>query len=121
MSQLDDFFQTYAMPAIQHWFGVRLTLQRGPRQTTDVAATWSRPPDEIDVEGMPLRITNRVYRIAAQDYVINGQIVEPKRSDLLIETIHGQATTFEILPTENMPAFERDGDGYHWIIRAKRI
>lgn len=120
MSQLDDYFQTYATPTLQHWFGVKVTLQRGPRQTANVPATWSKPPDEIDVEGMPLRITHRMYRIAVDDYVIDGAIVEPKRSDLLIETIHGQETTFEILPTETMPAFERDGDGYHWIIRAKR-
>jgi hypothetical protein len=121
MSQLDDYFQTYAMPTIQHWFGVNVTLQRGPRQTTDVVATWSRPPDEVDLEGMPLKITHRVYRIAVSAYVIGSTVAEPKRDDLIKETIQGTELTFSVLPNDRLPAFELDGDGLHWIIRTKRI
>jgi len=121
MSILDDVFQTYAMPTLLQWFGVTVSLKRGPRETTGVTATWMRPPEEIDLEGMPLKITHRVYRIAVDAYVVNGEAAEPRRADLITETINGVATMFEVLPTERMPAFERDGDGYHWIIRVKKV
>ena len=120
MSILDDMFQTYGSPAVLHWFGVTVKLIRGPRETLDVPATWSRPPEEVDLEGMPLKITHRVYRIAVDAYVIDGLAVEPKRDDLIFETINGICTQFEVLPTPNAPAFELDGDGRHWIIRAKK-
>ena len=121
MSQLDDYFQAYATPTLQHWFGVKVTLQRGPRQTTDVTATWLRPPDEIDPEGMPLKITHRVYRIAVSAYVIGSTGTEPKRDDLIKETIGGNECSFAVLPNDRLPAFELYGDGLHWIIRTKRI
>ena len=121
MSILDEMFQTYASPALVHWFGVTVTLQRAGRETTGLAATWSKPPEEIDLEGMPTKLTNRIYRIAVDAYVINEQAVEPRRSDIIKETINGTATCFEVLPTDRSPAFELDGDGRHWIIRTKKI
>lgn len=121
MSILDDCFQTYASPTLLQWFGVTVTLKRGGRTTEDVPATWSRPPEEIDLEGMPTKLTNRVYRIAVAAYVINGEAVEPRRADVITETINGVETCFEVLPTDVSPAFERDGDGYQWLIRVKKV
>ena len=121
MSILDDYFQTYATPTLLHWFGVTVTLKRGGTPTPDVKATWSRPPEEVDLEGMPLKITHRVYRIAVDAYVIDGVVVEPKKDDYILETISGQCFTFAVLPKDQLPAFERDGDGFHWIIRAKKV
>jgi hypothetical protein len=121
MSQLDDMFATYASPAMQHWFGVTVTLLRGPRKTEDVPATWSRPPEDVDFEGVPLKLTHRVYRIDRDAYVIEGQPVKPMEADLLIEVIGGEACKFKVLPNDNMPAFELDGDGKTWIIRTKKV
>jgi hypothetical protein len=121
MSILDDMFQTYASPAAEHWFGVKIKLKRGTRETPDVPATWMKPPEEQDFEGLPLRITHRVYRIRVDAYVLDAKVVEPVNGDILIETIGGTATRFQVLPTDSMPAVERDGDGTHWIIRTKKI
>lgn len=121
MSILDDTFQTYATPALLYWFGVTVTLFRGGRETPDVPATWSRPPEMVDQEGMPLVITHRTYRIAVAAYLINEEAVEPRAGDRIEESINGVDTCFEVLPVERSPAFEKDGDGVHWIIRAKKV
>ncbi|WP_425618034.1 hypothetical protein NA78x_001727 [Anatilimnocola sp. NA78] len=121
MSILDEMFQTYAMPTLQHWFGVTVKLNRKGRETPNVKATWWRPPEEVDLEGMPTKVTHRVFRIARDAYVIDEAVVEPKRSDFIIETINGQVFTFEVLPNDDLPAFELDGDGYHWILRTKKV
>lgn len=117
MSILDDMFQTYGSPAVQHWFGVTVTLKRGPRETPDVQATWSRPPEDVDLEFIPTTITERIFRIDLSAYLIDEVRVEPRKHDRIVEG----GVTFEVLPTENAPEFELSGDGFSWLIRAKKI
>ena len=117
MSQLDDLFQTYAAPTQQFWFGVQVKLRRGPRETADVAATWSRLPEEVDLEFIPTNITERLFRIDVAAYVIDEARVKPQKHDRIIEG----DVTFEVLPTEGAPEFELSGDGFSWLIRTKRV
>lgn len=117
MSILDDMFQTYGSPAHEHWFGVTVTLKRGPRETTGVPATWSRPPETVDDEFIPTTVTERIFRIAVTSYVINGERVEPKKHDRIVDS----GITYEVLPTEEMPEVQHSDDLNSWLIRAKKV
>ena len=117
MSILDDMFQTYGAPTVQHWFGVTVTLKRGPRETTGVTATWSRVPEDVDGEFIPTKVVERMFRIDVTAYVIDQIAVEPQKHDRIIEG----NLTFEVLPTDRAPEVERSGDGFSWLIRAKKV
>ena len=117
MSILDDVFQTYAAPAVQHWFGVTVTLKRGPRETTGVTATWSRLPEDVDSEFIPTKVTERMFRIDVAAYVIDQFQAKPQKHDRII----AGSLTFEVLPTESAPEVERSDDGFSWLIRAKKV
>lgn len=122
MSRLDSMFQMYGAPLLRHWFGVSLTLVRGSRETTSVLATWIKLADDFDDEGVPLRITHRVYRIPVASYVINEAVVAPRAGDRIKETIASVVVTFQVLPTsDEVPAWELAGDGADWIVRTQRI
>ncbi len=117
MSILDDMFQTYGSPANKHWFGVTVTLKRGPRETSGVTATWSRLPEATDLEFIPTKVTERFFRIDVSAYVIGGEAVEPRKHDRIVEG----SCTFEVLPTDRFPEVQRSDDGNSWLIRAKKV
>ena len=117
MSILDDMFQTYGAPTVQHWFGVTVTLKRGPRETTGVTATWSGLSEDVDGEFIPTKVTERMFRIDVTAYVIDQIAVEPQKHDRIV----AGDLTFEVLPTDRAPEVERSDDGFSWIIRAKKV
>jgi len=121
MSMLDAMFQQFAAPTLRHWFGVTVTICRGQRETPNVVATWSKPPGEVDLEVMPMKLTHRVYRIPVASYQINGEVVKPQRSDRIREVIQGNTCEFEILPDDSSTDISTDGDGHDWIIRTKQV
>ena len=71
--------------------------------------------------GIDVVVSFRSYEIKATDYIVNGAVSEPRRGDVIIETINSVEHWFEALPFETLPAVESlDSDKARWLVRTKR-
>lgn len=93
----DDVFAN-VFDTIRQLDGVDLRLLRGIKSTAGInAARGQTTYNAADQNGTLLAIDRRDYLIAASDYQIDGEPVEPQPGDMLEETLRGKIVRFEVI------------------------
>lgn len=76
-----------------------VSLRRHVSETTGVSATvGSSDHQQIDELGGVIQMESRDYLIDSDDYTFSGVETEPKRGDVIVETIDGVVNEFEVMP-----------------------
>lgn len=106
-------------------FGSLVRIKRAGVLGEEVRAVVADSGDTVaDETGVVLtRATNRSYEIAAADYTVRDEEVEPRAGDLIYETINLVDAVFEVMPPSPVePAWQRlESDGVRWLVHAKRV
>jgi len=117
----DDFAVVSAMFAEALGTSVRIK-RRGVAGEPVTAEVVIRENQVIDDESGLLKVQSRDYLIDVANYQVDGQVVEPRKGDIILETIGGCDYEFEFLPIGNRPAYEwADVRGQRWLIRTKKV
>lgn len=123
-SQADTLFaDIYTLDAA--FFGADIYIQRGPLRTAPITGIVDVVESGVQ-ESAPdnsIKVSSRNYEIAVSDYAFNGETVEPKATDRIVETINGVECKFQPMkPSKDLPAWEKlDSDGVRWLIRTKLV
>lgn len=121
-SNADQIWEDAGAPLIDELFGVTVTLTRNTVTTTGVTATADTVDYNVyDDNGFQTIATCRDYTIRTAAYAFAGTAVEPRRGDVIAETINGETQRFEVLPLGNKPAAYLLAGGMRWLIHTKRI
>jgi len=119
MSEFDTLYEA-AVPAFA-LCDETVTLSRGAKSTSGVAASWTGQGSEIQTVtrmGVKTSFIDREWLIAKAEYVIDGSAVDPAAGDRLLDD---SSVTWEVMSQPNMPAAESFGGGLEWLIRTKRV
>lgn len=118
-SRFESTFQSRVLLAAERAFGVSVTFIRGIYSSA--AFTCRRNDVEhkvIDQDGIPVMITMRDFVMPVASVVIDGDTVEPRTGDRIIEG----SEVFEIQPPDqNKKSVELQAGGYEWICHTKRV
>ncbi|MEM6503895.1 MAG: hypothetical protein AAF711_00360 [Planctomycetota bacterium] len=78
-----------------------VTYQRGGDSVHVPATTGQTVFRFDDAAGGTVRFVSQDFLIRAGDLVINGEAIEPRRGDQIIETANGKVYTHEVMPFGN--------------------
>lgn len=113
-------FQAQVVPMFQRTFGVVIRFCRGHYVSEEFTA---RRNDKEHVAigaeyGIEIKITMRDFVLPVASVLIDGDSVQPRTGDRIIE----DAEVFEIQPpSENTPSVELQAGGYEWIVHTKKV
>ena len=112
-------FEETAMPMLETWHGVTVSLRSGQHQTSTFTALGrTREYESIEFEtGLQVKIAARDWLLPASSLVIAGDEIEPTAGMYVIEG----TTEYEILPIPGSPAAELHTDGYRWLVHSKAV
>lgn len=118
-SLYEQRFQARAVPMLNRTFGVSVTFIRGIYSSAEITARRNDVEHKtIDGNGIPIRITMRDFVLPVTSVVIDGDTVEPRTGDRILEGTE----VFEIQPPdENKLSVELQAGGYEWICHTKRV
>lgn len=118
-SLYEQRFQARAVPMLNRTFGVSVTLIRGIYSSSAFTARRNDIEHKtIDGNGIPISITMRDFAVPVASAVIDGDTVEPRTGDRILEG----SEVFEIQPPdENKLSVELQAGGYEWICHTKRV
>jgi hypothetical protein len=118
-SLFEQRFQARAVPMLNRTFGVTVTFIRGIYSSASITARRNDIEHKtIDGNGIPISITMRDFVLSVASVVIDGDTVEPRTGDRIMEGTE----VFEIQPPdENKQSVELQAGGYEWICHTKRI
>jgi hypothetical protein len=118
-SLFEQRFQARAVPMLNRTFGVSVTFIRGIYSSAAITARRNDIEHKtIDGNGIPISITMRDFVLPVTSVVIDGDTVEPRTGDRILEGIE----VFEIQPPdENKNSVELQAGGYEWICHTKRV
>jgi hypothetical protein len=118
-SRFEQRFQAVSVPRLQSEFGVAVKFIRGIYSSSEFTARRNDIEHRtIDGDGIPISITMRAFVLPAASVVIDGDTVEPRTGDRIIEGTE----VFEIQPPdENKLSVELQAGGYEWICHTKRV
>lgn len=100
----DDFAGADALLA--EAFGVPVSYRRGEDSVELVAVVGSTRFEAEQEDGRILESESRDYLVAPGDLVLDGQPVEPRRGDRIVETIGGQPCLFEVAAPAGEPIWQ---------------
>lgn len=104
--------------ALSNNAGKTVTLRRGGKSTTGVAAVKGDSLSQVDTEFGVLRITGTPWIIKASLYAFSGTPVEPQKNDVIEEADGSQ---WMVLPDDGeKEARASDKYGNSWRIHTKR-
>jgi hypothetical protein len=100
-------------------FGVSVTFIRGIYSSAEITVRRNDLEHKtIDGNGIPISITMRDFVMPVTSVVIDGDTVEPRTGDRILEGTE----VFEIQPPdENKLSVELQAGGYEWICHTKRV
>jgi hypothetical protein len=76
----------------------------------------------LDEDGIPMRVLSHDWTFVASDLVLNGQPIEPRPGDRIVEIVDGEEFPFEVMPIEKKPCFEPlDVSGRLILVHTKRV
>jgi hypothetical protein len=75
---------------------VAITYRRGARQVSITATPASTELEVVANDGTATRRRVRDYKIDVADLVFDGEQLEPRSGDVIVETIAGDDVTFEV-------------------------
>lgn len=113
-------FSERVLPAANRAFGVSVYFVRGGLLTPAFTARrGDRDYTAIDTEyGIEIAITMRDFLVPVADLLIDGDLIEPRTGDRIIEG----GETFEIQPPDqSKPSVELQAGGIEWLVHTKRI
>ena len=118
-SLYEQRFQARAVPMLNRTFGVSVTFIRGIYSSAAITARRNDIEHKtIDGNGIPISITMRDFVLPVTSVVIDGDTVEPRTGDRIMEGTE----VFEIQPPdENKNSVELQAGGYEWICHTKRV
>ena len=118
-SLYEQRFQARAVPMLNRTFGVSVTFIRGIYSSAAISARRNDIEHKtIDGNGIPISITMRDFVLPVTSVVIDGDTVEPRTGDRILEGTE----VFEIQPPdENKLSVELQAGGYEWICHTKRV
>jgi hypothetical protein len=118
-SLYEQRFQARAVPMLNRTFGVSVTFIRGIYSSASITARRNDVEHKtIDGNGIPISITMRDFVLPVASVVIDGDTVEPRTGDRILEGTE----VFEIQPPdENKTSVELQAGGYEWICHTKRV
>lgn len=118
-SLYEQRFQARAVPMLNRTFGVLVTFIRGIYASAEFTVRRNDIEHKtIDGNGIPISITMRDFVLPVASVVIDGDTVEPRTGDRIIEGTE----VFEIQPPdENKLSVELQPGGYEWICHTKRV
>ena len=118
-SLYEQRFQARAVPMLNRTFGVAVTFIRGIYSSAEITARRNDVEHKtIDGNGIPISITMRDFVLPVASVVIDGDTVEPRTGDRILEGTE----VFEIQPPdENKLSVELQVGGYEWICHTKRV
>ena len=119
-SRFEQRFQTSVVPAMNRMFGVTAKLMRGLNLSEEITVRRNdREYIAIGAEyGIEIKITMRDFLISVASAVIDGDAIEPRTGDRIIEGDE----TFEIQPVdEKTPSVELIPGGYEWLCHTKKV
>ncbi len=107
---------------MQSFFGVGVKFSRGPLTSDEFTARRGDKVHEAMGQefGLHVAITIRDFVLPLASVVIDGDEIEPRKGDRIIEVDTGEV--FEIQPPDNnTPAVELQAGGYEYLVHTKRI
>ena len=112
-------FADRVIPAANRAFGVSVYFVRGGLFTPAFTARrGDREHVAIGDEGIEITITMRDFMLPVADLLIDGDLIEPRTGDRIIEGDE----TFEIQPPDQTkPSVELQAGGIEWVVHTKRI
>ena len=118
-SLFEQRFQARAVPMLNRTFGVSVTFIRGIYSSASITARRNDIEHKtIDGSGIPISITMRDFVLPVASVVIDGDTVEPRTGDRILEGTE----VFEIQPPdENKLSVELQAGGYEWLCHTKRV
>lgn len=118
-SLYEQRFQARAVPMLNRTFGVSVTFIRGIHSSQEFTARRNDVEHKtIDANGIAVSITMRDFFVPVDSAVIDGDTVEPRTGDRIMEGTE----VFEIQPPdENKQSVELQPGGYEWICHTKRV
>ncbi len=118
-SLYEQRFQARAIPMLNRTFGVSVTFIRGIYSSAEFTVRRNDIEHKtIDGNGIPVSITMRDFVLPVASVVIDGDTVEPRTGDRIMEGTE----VFEIQPPdENKNSVELQPGGYEWICHTKRV
>jgi hypothetical protein len=120
VSRFERFFKQHAVPVLDREFGVMIRFCRGAYVSDDFKARRNnRTHEAIGAEyGIEIKITMRDFVLPVNSVLIDGDTVQPRTGDRIIEGCE----VFEIQPPDaNTPSVELQAGGFDWIVHTKRI
>jgi hypothetical protein len=120
VSRFEQKFRQHAVPMLQRWFGATVCFCRGPYVSEEFTARRSdRVYTSIGAEfGIEVKITMRDFVLPVALVAIDGDEVEPRTGDRIIE---GEEV-FEIQPPDqNTPSVELQAGLFEYIVHTKKI
>lgn len=119
-SLFESRFQTRVIPAAERAFGVLIRFQRGFNLSAEFTSRRAdRIYEAIGAEyGIEIKITMRDFVLPVASVVIDGDTLEPRTGDRIIE---GEEV-FEVQPIDaNKPSVELQSGGYEWLVHTKKV
>jgi hypothetical protein len=118
-SLYEQRFQSRAVPMLNRTFGVSIIFVRGIYSSSEFTARRNDIEHKtIDGNGIPISITMRDFVLPVASVVIDGDAVEPRTGDRIMEGTE----VFEIQPPdEKKLSVELQAGGYEWICHTKRV
>lgn len=119
-SRFEERFQTLAVPNFEREFGVTVRFFRGVNVSEEFTARRNdRTFKSLGAEyGIEVRITMRDFILPVASVAIDGDEIEPRTGDRIMEGDE----VFEIQPPDNnTPSVELQAGGYEWLVHTKRV
>ena len=120
VSRFESRWTRDALPILSREFGTAVIYCRGNHVSDEIIARrYDRKHKAIGAEyGIEIRITMRAYILTTSTLLIDGDAIEPKTGDRIIE---GEEV-FEVQPPdEQTPSAELQAGGFEWIVHTKRV
>ena len=101
--------------------GTRVLFRRGSIAIMlEQVVKFRREVEVIDEDGIPTIIQVFEFRVSIEAFEIAG--ITPRTGDLLIETIDGDESNYEVMPTQGIPAVKDMANDRHYMsLMTKRV
>ena len=60
----------------------------------------------VDTSGVQVAFETRDYMIAAEDLVVGGDTILPRRDDVIVETVGGRTFTYRVIDGDGIPPYK---------------
>jgi len=118
----DQLWQDVGAPLSKELFGVPVQLKRAGVLSNVITAIADQVTYQvIDQEGFLTSYTSRDYTLPVAEVIWNGEVKEPRKGDIVVETINGVVSEFEITPMAKNSATSLKPNGFDWLVHTTQV